>query len=432
VRPRTASPDKLARASEGARPRSADARLSRLPALTHRPYRVYLAGMPLSEGAVTMFQVAAAWSVYELARPPLNVAFMLGVLGFCRTIPMLSFVLVGGVAADRLGRRRMLLVTNGCQAAVAALFAAGSAAGWINVWLVLAAVLLMGGAMAFNRPSHQAFIRDLVGGADVQNAVALAAMSRNVVGIVAPVVAGAVLAAGGGAALLGIVATGHAVMCGLLLTIRVQGTSAPDPAARAGVLASLGEVFRYVRSERLLRTLLLVETIPGLFALPYATMLPVFAGGIYERGAGGLGLMQSMVAIGALTGSLTLTLHSRARRRGLLLIGAITSFGVMLVLFALVHAWPLALVLLVVIGLSDTLYFLTINTLMLTQAPEHLRGRVMSLFTLADLGMLPLGSVMLGGLAGVFGVRAALAGGGLATVAVILGVAARVPHLRRA
>jgi MFS family permease len=400
----------------------------RLPALGYPAFRTYWAGVLVAEGATYMFQLAAAWLVYELTGPPLNVAFMLGVLGFCRTIPMLAFVLIGGVAADRLGRRRVLLLTNSASATFAGVFALLALLGLVNVWVVLAVALCMGSAMAFNRPAHQAFIRDLVPVAALQNAVALIALMQNVLRIGSPLAAGALLAAGNGTLPLAIVATGYAVMAVLISTIRVAPRSAT---AGVSILSSLGEVFRYIRSERFVLALLLLETIPGLFALPFVTLLPIFADSIHRRGAGGLGVMQSAVGVGALTGAVLLTLLSGAQRRGLLLVGAIATFGAALILFALATAWPLALAMLALAGMADALYIFTINGLLLAKAPEQLRGRVMSVFTLADIGMTPLGSLFVGGLAGIVGAQAALATSGSVVVASVLGVAAKFPRLRR-
>ncbi|MGH2587144.1 MAG: MFS transporter [Dehalococcoidia bacterium] len=400
----------------------------RLPALGYPAFRTYWAGVLVAEGATYMSQLAAAWLVYELTAPPLNVAFMLGVLGFCRTIPMLAFVLIGGVAADRLGRRRVLLLTNSASATFAGLFALLALFGLVNVWVVLAVALCMGSAMAFNRPAHQAFIRDLVPVAVLQNAVALMALMQNVLRIGAPLAAGALLAAGNGTLPLALIATGYGVMAVLVSTIRVAPRSAT---AGVSIRSSLGEVFRYIRSERFVLALLLVETIPGLFALPFGTLLPIFADSIHGRGAGGLGVMQSAVGAGALTGAVLLTLLSGVQRRGVLLIGAIATFGAALIVFALATTWPLALAMLALAGMADALYIFTINGLLLAKAPEQLRGRVMSVFTLADIGMTPLGSLFVGGLAGIIGAQAALATSGSVVVASVLAVATRFPRLRR-
>jgi len=400
----------------------------RVSALSHAQFRVYWVGILLSEGANNMFLVASAWLVYELAKPPLNVALLLGALGFCRMIPMCVLVLIGGVAADRFGRRRILLATNATAAIVALTFAFLSFADRLNVWLVLLAAFLMGCTMAFNRPAHQAFIHDLVVEHTLHNAVALIGLNQNAVRIGAPLLAGGLLAAGGGTAALLCVAGGYAGMVALMLTLRMRTTSI----ARTNALSSLGEVFRYIRSDPTVRGLLLIETIPGLFALPYTTLLPIFAGSVFHRGADGLGLMQSMVGIGALGGTVTLTaMSSNLRHRGALLLCAIATFGMALILFGLIHDWPLALVLLAVIGMSDAFYIFTINGLLLARSPAHLRGRVMSVFTLADVGMSPLGSVLIGGFAGVFGATVALAASGGVTVALVSAAATRFPRMRR-
>jgi len=398
-----------------------------LPALSAPAFRTYWLGILVAEGATSMFQLTAAWLVYELTAPPLNVAFMLGVLEFCRTVPMLAFVLAGGVMADRFGRRRILMLTNGASAASVAAFGVLVLAGWVTVWLVLIVALLMGCAMAFNRPAHQAFIRDLVPVESLQNAVALAALMQKVQRIGVPLLAGVLLAAGSAAIPLLLAATGAATMALLLLTIRVPQPSIPA----AGILTSLGEVLHYIRSDRLVAALLLLETIPGLFALPYGALLPIFADSIHGRGAAGLGVMQSLGGIGGLGGALLLTLISGIRRQGMLLIAAITALGSALIVFSLTEQWPLALAMLALVGFLDTLYILTISGLLLARAPDHLRGRVMSVFTLADMGMTPLGSLMVGGLAAIIGAQAALATSGTVVVTAVVGVAARFPRLRQ-
>src|SRR5262249_16719260 len=153
------------------------------PALRRKQYRRYWTGFLFSGSAGRMFQLTAAWLVYEMTAPPLNVAFMLGVLGFSRTIPMLALALVSGVAADRGGRRRILSVTTGSLAAVTGVFAVLAAADLLNVWLVLVGAFLVGTGMAFNTPSHQAFTRDLVAETEVQSAVSLMALLQTALSI---------------------------------------------------------------------------------------------------------------------------------------------------------------------------------------------------------------------------------------------------------
>ena len=226
-------PDRSAPRGRRARLRGAAAR--GLPALSAPAFRTYWLGIFVAEGSTSMFQLTAAWLVYELTAPPLNVAFMLGVLEFCRTVPMLAFVLAGGVMADRFGRRRILMLTNGASATSVAAFGVLVLAGWVTVWLVLIVALLMGCAMAFNRPAHQAFIRDLVPVESLQNAVALAALMQKVLRIGVPLLAGVLLAAGTAAIPLLLAATGAATMALLLLTIRVPQPSFPA----AGILTSM-------------------------------------------------------------------------------------------------------------------------------------------------------------------------------------------------
>lgn len=401
--------------------------LRRFPALGHDSFRLYATGLFFFSIAQMMFRVAVAWLVYALTRAPLNVALMLGVLGFCRTAPIFVCVLPAGVATDRIGPRRMMLLTNGCATVIAAVFALLAAMGWLNVWLVLAATLLIGASTALRQPAGQAIVRDLVGVQDLHNGIAVVALIQNIVQIAAPLAAGVLLVYGNGALVLAMVAAGSGMMLLMLLLIEVEHTPVPH----APMLHSLGEVFAYIKAEPLVKGLILLETIPGFFALPYTALLPIYAGSIYGRGAAGLGVMQSMVGIGALTGSIALVVLANVSRKGVLLIVAIASFGGSLILFALVHVWPVALLMLVLIGMFDALYILTINGLLLERAPIHLRGRVMSVFTLADSGMSPLGSVVSGGVAGILGAPAALAINGGIVMACVGAVTARVPGLRR-
>jgi MFS transporter, DHA1 family, staphyloferrin A biosynthesis exporter len=400
-----------------------------VPALTHRRYRVYWAGTLFSGSATRMFGLSTAWLVYEMAKPPLNAAFMLGVLGFCRTIPMLAFALPGGVAADVAGNRRMLLVTIAVLTTVSVALALLASAGLLTIWLLLGGAFLAGTATAFHLPSNQAFVRELVTESDVQNAVALMAVMQTGLRIGAPLLAGVLLATGGGGLALTVVAACYATMFILLTLLDAPPTAS---AAHTSVLSSMAEGFHYIRSDRLVAGLLLVTAIPGLFALPYVTVMPIFADAVYGRGVGGLGVMESMAGLGALTGAVTLTVLSGIQRRGVLLMSGIAAFGCALIVFALVELWPLALVMLIVIGLSDMLYIVTVNGMLLTRAPAHLRGRVMSVVMLADVGMSPLGSIVMGAVAGVVGAQAALAASGSVTVALITGVAARFPRMRRA
>ncbi len=299
--------------------------------------------------------------------------------------------------------------------------------GLVLTWLVLVVALLMGCAIALNRPAHQAFIRDLAPVESLQSAVALASLMQKVARIGVPLTAGVLLATGSASIPLLLAATGAAAMALLLLTIRVPQASSPA----AGILTSLGEVLHYIRSDRLVAVLLLLETIPGLFALPYGALLPIFADTVHGRGAAGLGVMNALGAMGGLGGALLLTLVSGTRRRGTLLIGAIAALGSALIVFSLTDHWPLALAMLALVGFFDTLYILSISGLLLARAPEHLRGRVMSVFTLADIGMTPLGSLMVGGLAAIIGAQAALTTSGAVVVTGVAGVAARFPRLRR-
>ncbi|MGI8554022.1 MAG: MFS transporter [Dehalococcoidia bacterium] len=404
-----------------------ETRPPRLPALAFAGFRIFALGAAISFAASFMFMLAASWQVYLLAKPPLNKAVMLGLLGFSRTVPMLCFVLVAGVTSDRLGRRRLMLITNSLSAAVAAGFALFALAGWLNVWFVLAAAFLMGSCTAFNQPSQQAIVHDLVGVLYLHNGVALMAFIQNLVRIGAPLVAGAMLTLGHGSIVPAMVAVGYAIMAAALFSLHLPHASVE----RVNMLSSLRQVFGYIRSERLVMALLLLETIPGLFELPYQSLLPIFAGSIYHRGAAGLGIMQSASGIGAFTGSLALVGLSGFRRKGLLLIGAITALGASLLAFGLVHIWLIALAALVLVGMFDALYIYTINGLLLSRAPDHLRGRVMSVFTLADSGMSPLGSILVGLVAGILGAPAALALSGATIMTCVLGVAARVPRLRR-
>jgi predicted MFS family arabinose efflux permease len=326
----------------------------------------------------------------------------------------------------------VLALTNGFQGAVAALLALAVTTEQVAIWTVLLGALLMGASLAFNRPAHQAFIRDLVSGPDVQNAVALSALLRNATNIGVPLLGGTAIAAWGGAPVLFMVAVAQVGACALVLSIRTTPGARVVPNGRSGVVHSLGEVFRFVRGERLLRALLLLAGAAGLLALPFSTLLPLFADGEYGRGAGGLGVMQSITGAGALVGSLAITLLAGRQHKGLMVIGGVATFGTAMVLFALVERWPLALALLAVLAMADSCYFLTVNALMLSHAPEQLRGRVMSLFTLADLGMQPLGSVALGATASQLGPRPAVAMAGTLTIVAALAIASRMPGIRKA
>jgi MFS family permease len=408
----------------GSAPPAASTRVGEaFAALRHPNYRLFWAGALISNIGSWMQNVAQGWLVLELT----DSAFMLGLVGFAGTVPMLVFLLVGGVYADRLDRRRLLLAAMAAMMVFAAILAALTHMGVVRVWHVFVLSLLSGTALAMAAPAYQAFVHDLVGRRDLQNAIALNSAQFNVSRILGPSLAGVVIGPIGLAGCFALNALSFLATIGALLRIRV---SAQKTMVRTRLWQSVVDGLRYARQRPRVRTLLLLTALMSVLAMPYATLLPIIARDVLGLDASGLGYLFAIGGVGAVAGALSLAFRGVFPRRGIYLIACVIAAGAGVLVLGLSRTVALAVPSLIVISFAATSSIALMNTLLQELVHDEMRGRVLGMYGLAFMGTFPIGNLLAGTLAGLTSASTTLAltGGALSVVSVV--IAAKNPRLR--
>jgi MFS family permease len=374
-------------------------------ALKHRNYRLFFSGQLISLVGTWMQTVAQSWLVYRLTGSEL----LLGAVGFTSQFPVLLFATVGGTVADRVSRRRILVITQCTAMALASVLATLTLTGAVQVWHVFVLGGCMGLVNAFDIPARQAFAVEMVGKADLQNAIALNSSVFNGARMIGPAIAGAMVAAvGEGWCFFANAVSFLAVIAGLL-AMRIE----PRPPARRGRL--LGDVvqgFVYVYETPQVRVVLTLLAMASLMGMPYVVLMPVFAAEVLHSGPRGLGTLMSCAGIGALCAALTLAQRREVRGLERWVGRASLGFGTALVAFSSSRSFALSAVLLVGVGYAMMIQMASSNTLVQHMVPDHLRGRVMAVYSMMFMGMAPFGALLAGTLAERFGAPATVAFGG--------------------
>ncbi len=382
-----------------------------LRALRYRNYRLFFIGQSISLIGTWMTRLATAWLVWRLTHSP----EMLGLLGFASQVPTFLFASVAGVWVDRLNRHRLLVATQVLAMlqsfALAALVLSGSA----EVWEIFALQLLQGVVNAFDMPTRQSLLVDLIEGrADLSNAVALNSSMVNGARLLGPSLAGLLIAWVGEGWVFFADGLSYLAVIGSLLAMRV----APRPRAGRGqrVLHDLHDGLRYAFGFAPMRAILLLLALVGLAGIPYRVLMPVIAAQTLRGGAHTLGFLMAAMGFGALIGALYLATRESVLGLGRLIPLAAGIFGASLVGVSLSRWLPLSLLMMVVMGVGFMLHLAASNTLIQTLVREEMRGRVMALYTTAILGMATFGSLLAGVLASVIGATWTMAGGGAVCV----------------
>ena len=401
-------------------------RLDTFGALQRNPnFRLYWSGALLSNIGTWMQTLAQSWLVYQLT----GSAFLLGAVSFLQGLPSLFLALVGGVLADRVERRRLMLVTQAAQMLLAMLLAGLTLTGVVRVEQIMVIAFLSGLVNAINTPVRQGIISDLVPRSDLQNAIAVNSAQFQTSQLLGPAIAGVVVATmgAGWAFLLNGLSFGAVIVSLLLLRLPPWD----PPKHKATMWSSAKEGLAFVFRHEVLGTLVLVAAVPALLGRPVQqSLLPVFAASVLHVGAPGLGLLMSANGAGALVGALLVATFGHARRRGLIQLSSLIAYGVALVLFAFSGRLWLSFALLFA-GSACSMVFSSLNqTFLQSLAPDAMRGRVLSVLTLTTFGMIPLGSMLGGAAADQFGARAAVAAGGAICALLALTVLLTRPRLR--
>ena len=336
---------------------------------------------------------------------------------------------LGGVIADRLDRRRVLMAVQATMMVLALALAALTLSGLVEVWHIFTLAALLGVANAFDIPTRQSFVVEMVGHDNLANAIALNSSMVNGARLVGPAVAGVIVALIGEGWCFLVNGLSYAGVIAALALMRVGPLAAP-PHAAVSAWESVVEGFAFAWHTRPVRALLALLGLVSLMGMPYTVLMPIFADRILGGGASAYGWLMSAAGLGALAGSGALTLRRDVRGLGAWVAFGAIGFGVCLVLFSLSrHVW-LSAILLVPTGFCMMLEMAASNTLIQSMVPDRLRGRIMAVYSMMFMGMAPLGALTAGALAAPLGAPVTVAMGGIACVLGGALFAARLPALR--
>ncbi|MBX5490915.1 MAG: MFS transporter [Chloroflexi bacterium] len=374
-------------------------------ALSAPNYRRYWFGLVVYVIGWRIEWVSYGWLIWELMHDPLY----LGLYGLVEGVPLVLFQLFGGVFADRAAPVRLLVGTQLCTAATLVLACALTATNLMRVELALALVAVSATFRAFEQPTRMAMIPSLVSRPLLPNAIAIGSMPWQGGRVLGPSLGGILIAAFGTTVSFGVAALAYAVAIALYSRIRLP---AGPPRIGGGFLRPLLQGLVFAARHSLISNLILLTFFNSVFGMSYMTLLPIFSDQYLQSGSTGFGLLQAANGLGAIMGTVFLAATAvRLRQRGrVLLLGGI-GFGVLLVAFSQASALSPGLALLLLAGLSNTVYLTLVSTALQEQVPNELRGRVMGLFGIS-YNLVPLGGLLGGAVAAAADARVAVLLGG--------------------
>lgn len=396
-----------------------------LRAFRHRNFRLFFAGQSLSVIGTWIHVVAMSWMVYRMS----GSALLLGLVGFASLAPILLFSPLAGLIADRVDRRKLLILTQVVAAVHAFVMAALAAAGLLAVWHVIALAGVLGIIQAWDTPLRQSFLPEMVPAReDLPSAVAFGAFMQQCGRLLGPTIAGLLLTLWGES--LCFLANGLSKLAVIAAVAVMQIAARPASRARSRVLAELAEGMRYAWRTFPVRVLLSVMAIVSFMIAPYQALMPIFAAEVYRGGADTLGYLMGAAGIGG--GAAVLALAARRDVRGLarIILAAAIAAGLALVAFAACRWLWLGFLLLMIIGAGMLVVVTGTSTILQIIVDDEKRGRVMSLFTMSFMGTVPVGSLAAGAVADVIGAEPTLALAGACCAAAGVLLWRTLPELR--
>lgn len=385
-------------------------------------YAWYFWGMVAFFFGMNMMVVLRGYLVYKLTGSEIALALiMLSV-----ALPMLIMAPIGGVISDRVDKRSLMIWAQASVCVVNLINTVLISTGQIEFWHLLILSVLSGTTFSFVMPARQAIVPNLVPRSLLMNGMSLSSSAMNGTRVLAPAVGGLLIAPigiGGGFAVLTAM-----YALSVVFTFGVPKVPPDRGETKVTFISDFREGFRYIRGNRLVLGLLLIGTIPMIFAMPYQTLMPVFADDVWHVGSVGLGVLQAMSGVGGLIGGLIVANMDRYPHKGrAMLLGAL-GFGGFLVAFAL-SPFAVALPMLVLVGLSSMVFMTVNNTVITSVVPDSVRGRVMSVLMMS-FGLMPLGAVPASIAAESTGTPIVVATGGVLLMASVLGAFALFPQFR--
>ena len=376
-------------------------------ALRYRNYRLFFWGQLVSLIGTWMQQTAMSWFVYEIT----NSKFLLGAVAAVGSAPMMLFAIWGGSLADLYPKRSILVATQTAQMICAFLLAIGVWAGFANATFIVIIAALNGVAMGFDMPARQAFTVEMTSREDLLNAISLNSSIVNGARVIGPSLAGLMIGAVGVAICFLFNALSFVAVIAGLLMMRIPSFERKIEIVSPAEHAWNGIVYSFQHPR--VRTILLLFLAVGIFGWSYMVVMPAFARDVLGRGADGFGILMSASGMGALVGALVVATFGHRITPRKLALGGVWLFSTALIAFSFARNFVLALGFLFIAGFGMLLFFSTTNTVLQTIVPDHMRGRVMGVWSLIFGAMIPLGSLEAGAMANWFGVPVTLAVGAI-------------------
>jgi MFS family permease len=393
-------------------------------ALRHRNYRLWFIGQLVSLLGSWMQVTAQGFLVFQLTHS----SAYLGYVGFAGGAPTWLFTLYGGVVADRIPRRTLMIITQTAMMILAFLLAALTFLDLIRPWHILVLAFFLGVANAFDAPARQAFVTDMVPREDLTNAIALNAAMFHAATTTGPAAAGLTYALFGPAWCFTVNGISFVAIIAALLMMQMPQLT--KPAAKQSTFRELQEGIRHVVTDPIIRTLVIIVGVTSCFGISLTTLIPAWAVTILKGDATTNGLLLSGRGIGALCGALSIATLGRLPLKGKLLSLGMFGFPLCLLAFAFAHQLSLSLLSIVGVGMGLILVLNLANALVQTLTPEALRGRVMSVYLMTFFGLMPVGAMWIGMLAEHFGEVAAVIVNGLLALVFAAAVWSAAPKLR--
>ena len=398
---------------------------SMVRAFRHRNFRLYFGGQSISLIGTWVQQIALGWTIYELTHS----SWLLGLVSFAGQLPLFILTPFAGVLVDRWDRHRTLIITQSLSMLQALALAVVVSTHTLQVWNQVALNVLAGVVLAIDLPARQAFIVEMVGsGRDLPNAVALNSFVINGGRMLGPAIAGLLLTIVSPAVCFFVNAISYIPVVGALWAMRVEKPETPPP--QSTPLEELVEGVRYAIGFPPIRAILLLVALVSLLGMPYAVLMPIFAAEVLHGGAHTLGLLMAAPGIGALLGTVYLASRKSIYGAGVRVAVGATIFGAGLLSVGLARGQIVSLIALGFVGLGMIVQLATANTVLQTIVDDDKRGRVMSLYTMAFMGMAPFGSILGGALAHHIGVPMTFMIGGTFCIAGAVVFATKIPMLR--
>ena len=397
-----------------------------LRSLSHRNYRLYFFGQGISLMGTWVQIMAMSWLVYRLTVSP----FMLGTVSFCSQIPSLLFGPLAGLLSDQISRHKIVIITQVLAMLQAAVLAALVITNTVEIWHLFFLSLFLGCVNAFDMPTRQSFVIDLLEDRnDLNNAIALNSLMVNIGRLVGPTVAGILISWVGEGMCFLLNAASFIAVLAALLAMKINPANIKSGKSKTG-LQSLQEGYRYAFNTPPIKYMITLMSIISICALSFPVLMPIFAGEIFAGGASTLGYLMAAIGVGAISGGFFLAANNNVACLYRVIPAALLLLGASLTAFSQSTSLVAALIILFFAGLGMMLFISTTNTMLQTVVEDDKRGRIMSLYTMSFLGMAPFGSFLAGSLAHNIGTPETVLIGGIVCMLCSAVFFLRIPYLR--